>query len=122
MTGLTSSKAIWYLTRGTGAMALVLLTIVTVLGVANTVRWTPAATPRFVIQRLHRNLSLLAVVFVAVHVATAVVDGFAPIRWIDAVIPFRSPYRQLWLGLGAVAVDLMIAIIVTSLVLSLIHI
>jgi sulfoxide reductase heme-binding subunit YedZ len=116
VTGLTSSKATWYLTRGTGAMALVLLTIVAVLGVANTVRWTPAATPRFVIQRLHRNLSLLAVVFVAVHVATAVVDGFAPIRWIDAVVPFRSPYRQLWLGLGAVAVDLMIAIIVTSLV------
>jgi methionine sulfoxide reductase heme-binding subunit len=113
--GVTSSKAIWYLTRGTGALALVLLTIVTVLGVANTVRWTPVATPRFVIQRLHRNLSLLAVVFVAIHVATAVIDGFAPIRWIDAVIPFRSAYRPIWLGLGAVAFDLMIAIVVTSL-------
>jgi Ferric reductase like transmembrane component len=113
--GLTSSKATWYLTRGTGAVALVLLTIVTILGVANTVRWTPAATPRFVIQRLHRNLSLVAVVFVVIHVATAVIDGFAPIRWIDVVIPFRSAYRPLWLGFGAVAFDLMIAIIVTSL-------
>jgi sulfoxide reductase heme-binding subunit YedZ len=115
VSGLTSSRATWYLTRGTGATALVLLTIVTVLGVANMVRWTPAATQRFVIQRLHRNLSLLAVVFVAIHVASAVIDGFAPIRWIDAVIPFRSAYRPLWLGFGAVAFDLMIAIIVTSL-------
>jgi hypothetical protein len=115
VTGLTSSKATWYLTRGTGATALVLLTIVTVLGVLNTVRWTPDRTPRFVIQRLHRNVSLLAVVFVVLHIATAVIDGFAPIRWIDAVVPFGSAYRPLWLGLGAVAFDLMIAIAVTSL-------
>ena len=47
--------------------------------------------------------------------ATTVVDGFAPIGWLDAVIPFRSPYRPLWLGLGAVAVDLLIALTVSSL-------
>jgi sulfoxide reductase heme-binding subunit YedZ len=114
--GLTSSKAVWYLTRGTGAVALLLLTAVTVLGVVNAVRWAPARTPRFVLQRLHRNLSLVSVAFVLVHVATAVVDGFAPIRWLDAVMPFGSVYRPLWLGLGAVAFDLMIAISITSLI------
>ena len=58
---------------------------------------------------------MLSVVFVAVHVATTVIDGFAPIGWLDAVIPFRSPYRPLWLGLGAVSTDLLIAMIGTSL-------
>lgn len=116
MSGLASSRATWYLTRGTGVMALVLLTIVTVLGVMNTLRWTPDRTPRFVIQRLHRNASLLAVVFAALHISTAVIDGFAPIHWIDAVIPLGSSYRPLWLGLGAVAFDLMIALVITSLV------
>ena len=49
------------------------------------------------------------------HVATTVIDGFAPIRWIDAVVPFVSAYRPLWLGLGALAFDLFLALIVTSL-------
>ena len=75
----------------------------------------PPSTPRFVVQRVHRNVSLLSVVFIVIHIATAVIDGFAPIRWIDAVVPFRAAYRPLWLGLGAVAFDLLIAIAVTSL-------
>jgi hypothetical protein len=112
---VTSSQAIWYLARGTGAVSLLLLTTVTVLGILNVVRWSPPATPRFVLQRIHRNVSLLAVVFIVIHIVTVVVDGFAPIRWIDAIVPFRSAYRPLWLGLGAVAFDLLIAVIVTSL-------
>nr|MDP9328419.1 ferric reductase-like transmembrane domain-containing protein [Actinomycetota bacterium] len=107
---------LWYLTRGTGTVSLILLTAVTVLGIVNVVRWSPALTPRFVVQRVHRNLSLLSVVFIVIHIATAVIDGFAPIRWIDAVVPFRSAYRPLWLGLGAVAFDLLIAVAVTSLI------
>jgi sulfoxide reductase heme-binding subunit YedZ len=116
MIGVSSSQAVWYLTRGTGTVALILLTSVTVLGIVNAVRWSPASTPRFVVQRVHRNVSLLSVVFIVIHVATAVIDGFAPIRWIDAVVPFGSAYRPIWLGLGAVAFDLMISVAVTSLI------
>ncbi len=115
MIASSSSQAVWYLTRGTGVVALILLTAVTVLGIVSAVRWSPAATPRFVVQRVHRNVSLLSVVFIVVHVATAIVDGFAPIRWLDAVVPFRSAYRPIWLGLGTVAFDLVIAVVVTSL-------
>ena len=64
---------------------------------------------------LHRNLTLLALVFVAAHVVTTVADGFAPIGLLDAVVPFVSPYRPIWLGLGAVAFDLLLALVVTSL-------
>ena len=114
--GVSSSQAVWYLTRGTGVVSLVLLTAVTVLGILNAVRWTPRGTPRFVLQRVHRNVSLVAVVFLLIHIATAVLDAFAPIRWIDAIVPFRSAYRPIWLGLGAVAFDLLLAVIVTSLI------
>lgn len=110
------ARSVWYLTRGTGAVAFVLLTAVVILGVANHARWTPGSTPRFVVQRAHRDLSLLAVAFIGIHIATAVLDGFAPIRWIDAVVPFGSGYRAVWLGLGALAFDLVLAIVVTSLV------
>ena len=103
-------------TRLTVAMvALVLLTASVVLGVLEVKRWSTERWPRFVTAGLHKNISLLSVVFLAIHIATTVVDGFAPIGWLDVVIPFRSPYRPLWLGLGAVAVDLLIALTVSSL-------
>jgi sulfoxide reductase heme-binding subunit YedZ len=115
LSSMVSSKAIWYLTRGTGIVALLLLTTVVVLGILNAVRWSPGPQPRFVLQMIHRNVSLLAVAFIAVHIVTAVVDSFAPIRWIDVVVPFMSSYRPVWLGLGTVAFDLVIAVVVTSL-------
>jgi sulfoxide reductase heme-binding subunit YedZ len=71
--------------------------------------------PRFLVFGLHRNVTLLALSFVVVHVVTTVVDKFAPIGYKDAVLPFVSPYRPIWLGLGAVAFDLLLALIVTSL-------
>ena len=111
----SSSKALWYLTRGTGLVAMLLLSASVVLGVLEINRWATPSWPRFVTAGLHKNVSLLSVAFVAVHVATTVVDGFAPIGWLDAVVPLHSPYRPIWLGLGAVATDLLIAVTLTSL-------
>ncbi|MGH9125456.1 MAG: ferric reductase-like transmembrane domain-containing protein [Acidimicrobiales bacterium] len=116
MLAATGSQTLWYITRGTGLVALLLLTGSVLLGVLETTGWARPRWPRFLTAGLHRNLSLLATAFVAVHVAAAVVDGFAPIGWLDAVLPFHSPYRPLWLGLGAVAFDLLLAVIITSLV------
>ena len=112
---LAGSRALWYLTRGSGMVALVLFTASVALGVLNVSTWSTPRWPRFITLGFHRNLALLAVAFLGVHIATTVVDGFAPIGWLDAVIPFRSPYRPLWLGLGALAVDLLLAIVITSL-------
>jgi sulfoxide reductase heme-binding subunit YedZ len=108
-------SALWYLTRGTGVVSLLLLTGVVVLGISGRVGWADRRWPRFLTQGLHRNLSLMAVAFIGVHVATSIVDGYAPIRWIDALVPFGSAYRPVWLGLGAVAFDLVLALVITSL-------
>ncbi len=110
-----NSTAYWYLTRGMGVGALVLLTASVALGVLTSVRWRSDRWPRFVTAGLHRNLTLLAIAFVAVHVVTTVADGYTPIGLKDAFIPFVSPYRPIWLGLGAIAFDLLIALVVTSL-------
>ena len=109
-----NGKALWYLTRGTGAVALLLLTAGLVLGVTSSLGLRSRRWPRFLVSGLHRNVTLLALVFVAVHDVTTVVDAFAPIRLWDAVIPFASAYRPVWVGLGAVAFDLLLALIVTS--------
>jgi methionine sulfoxide reductase heme-binding subunit len=107
--------ALWYLTRGTGAAALVLLTLTLALGVVNVERFASPRFPRFVVDGWHRTISLLVCVLLVIHIGTTVLDGYAPIRLVDAVVPFVSAYRPLWLGLGALALDLLIALVVTSL-------
>jgi methionine sulfoxide reductase heme-binding subunit len=107
--------AFWYLSRATGIIAFVLLTAVFVLGIAVRLKGRLPGLPRFATTDLHRNISLLAVVFVAVHVLTAVLDTYVHIPLLAAVVPFTSGYERLWLGLGAAAFDLMLAMIVTSL-------
>jgi sulfoxide reductase heme-binding subunit YedZ len=97
-------------------VALVLLTISVVLGVMGSLRFASAPRwPRFAIDTLHREVSLLVLVLLAVHIITSVLDSFAPIKLTDAVIPFAATYRPLWLGLGALSFDLLLALVITSL-------
>ena len=111
----TATSPLWFVTRATGLTALVLLTATVLLGILTSVRFARPAWPRFVTVSLHRNLSLLTVTFTGLHVLTTVTDPYASISVISAVVPFSSPYRRIWLGLGAIAFDLLLAVLVTSL-------
>jgi sulfoxide reductase heme-binding subunit YedZ len=110
-----NSQVWWFATRSTGIAALVLLTASMVLGILTSSRYARPNLPRFVTMGLHRNVSLLVLAFLALHIATTVIDAFAPVSWTDAVLPFAGAYRPFWLGLGALSFDLLIALTVTSL-------
>jgi Ferric reductase like transmembrane component len=114
--GTIGPSAYWYMTRSTGWVSLLLLTATVVLGVIEVNRWSTGGWPRFVVHALHRYVSLLVLVFLALHILTAVLDSFATIGLVEAVIPFVGSYRPIWLGLGAVAFDLLLAVTVTSLI------
>ena len=116
MSGITSSIALWYASRATGIVCLLLLSAVVILGILVNRQGRLPGLPQFAVTGLHRNLSLLATAFLATHVLTAVVDSYVSIRLIAAIIPFTSSYQPLWIGLGAVALDLIAAVIITSLV------
>jgi predicted ferric reductase len=94
---------------------LLLLTGAVVLGMLNSGRLVSERWPRFAISAIHRNVSLLALAFLVIHIASSIIDPYAGIRWVDAVLPFGSSYRPFWLGLGALAGDLMLAVLITSL-------
>jgi hypothetical protein len=111
-----SPSAYWYLARGTGVVAMLLLTASVVLGITGSVRFAAPRWPRFAIDTVHRDVSLLVLVVLVVHIVTSVLDGFAPIVLLDGLLPFRTPYRPLWMGLGTLAFDLLLAIAITSLV------
>jgi methionine sulfoxide reductase heme-binding subunit len=113
---VTSSTPLWYTTRATGLVAMVLLTAAMSAGLLTSVRFSRRNWPRFVTLGLHRNLSLLALAFTVLHVLTTVLDNFVSIPVVDAFVPFIGTYRPFWLGLGAIAFDLMLALIATSLV------
>jgi hypothetical protein len=114
--GTVGPSAYWYLARSTGWVSLLLLTATVVLGVIEVNRWSTPGWPRFVVHGLHRYVSLLVLVFLALHILTAVLDSFATIGLLEAVVPFIGSYRPVWLGLGALAFDLLLAVAITSLI------
>jgi DMSO/TMAO reductase YedYZ heme-binding membrane subunit len=113
-----NSTALWYATRASGLVALVLLTVTMVLGLTTSTRARARNWPGFAQQEIHRRISILAVVFLGIHVLTSVLDTYVNISWAAVVLPFTSHYSSFWVGVGAVALDLMVAVFVTSLLRS----
>ena len=107
---------LWYATRATGLVTLLLLTASVLLGILTAGRFARHDWPRFLSQGLHRNVSLLVLAFLALHVGTTVLDTYTSIPLAAAFVPFASAYKTTWLSLGAVALDLLLALVATSLV------
>ena len=113
-----SSSILWYITRASGVVSLVLLTLTMVLGLTTTSRTRARNWPGFAHQELHRRISMLSMVFLAIHVLTSILDTYVHIGWAAIVVPFTSPYSRFWVGMGTVALDLMAAVLISSLLRS----
>ena len=113
-----NSTFLWYTTRASGIVTLILLTLTMVLGLVTTGRPRARHWPGFAQQEMHRRISIIAVVFLAIHVVTSILDTYVHIGWFAVVVPFTSPYSRFWVGLGTIALDLMVAVFVSSLLRS----
>jgi methionine sulfoxide reductase heme-binding subunit len=126
---LGGSQALWFVSRASGLAVLAAFSAAVVAGVAGRLglggvrggrpprsQQSPGGRLRLAAGELHRTLALFSVAFLGLHVATAIMDPFVRIGWAAAVLPLASPYRALAIGLGALAVDLGAAVLVTSLV------
>jgi hypothetical protein len=111
----TGPTPLWYAARSTGYVSLLMLTAILVLGILTSMRWANRDWPRFMSQAVHRNLSLMVLVFLAIHILASTIDPFAGISVLNSVVPFTGSYRPLWLGLGVVSLELLVALTVTSL-------
>jgi predicted ferric reductase len=110
-----NSTFLWYSTRASGIVTLVLLTLTMVLGLTTTGRARSRNWPGFAQQEIHRRISILAVVLLAIHVLTSILDTYVHIGWFAIVVPFTSPYGRFWVALGTIALDLTMAVFVSSL-------
>jgi sulfoxide reductase heme-binding subunit YedZ len=97
-------------------VTIALLSLTAILGMAQTVRFKNAFWPKYLTVGLHSYVALLLLVFLGLHIVTSLLDPFAKLGWKDAVIPFYSWYRPFWLGLGVLAAEFYLALIITSVV------
>jgi sulfoxide reductase heme-binding subunit YedZ len=109
------TNALWYFGRGFGVSALVLFTVVVILGVVTRAGRPLPGLPRVAVTTVHRTASLAAVLFLGLHVVTLLLDPYSQLRLMDVVFPFMARYRPFWQGLGTVALDLAVVLVLSSL-------
>jgi sulfoxide reductase heme-binding subunit YedZ len=115
MTATASTQGLWFLSRGSGLVLLLLFSMVVMLGVATAGGTASSKWPRFAVAEMHRTLSLFGIALLLLHVVTAIFDPFVTIGWAATLVPFASSYRAAAIGAGTVAVDLAGAVLITSL-------
>jgi sulfoxide reductase heme-binding subunit YedZ len=113
-----TSPYLWYVTRATGLVALVLFTVVVCLGTFVSNRVGGNTVGRFELNELHRSVSVVAMAFLVLHIVTTIIDSYVPTGWLSAVVPMTSAYKRLDVAIGAVAFDLILAVWASSLMKS----
>jgi predicted ferric reductase len=110
-----TSPYLWYTARATGIVALVLLTLTVALGTLVATRVGGNAVGRFELNEVHRSISMITMVFVAIHVVVTIIDSYVPIGYFALFVPFTSAYRRLPVAVGTISLDLLLAVMISSL-------
>lgn len=110
----TWSTITWIAVRASGFTDFVLLTLAVALGLALSMRWQRPAWPRLITNELHSFLTLLSLVFLAVHVLAAWIDPFTRFGWSEVLIPFVSHYRPVYMALGIMGLYLALAVWIST--------
>ena len=97
-----------------GVFALIGLTASVMVGLVATDRTVMTPGHRVMAQAVHRAVSFGALAFLVIHIVTEILAQ--RVHVIDAFIPFLSPFRTFYIGLGTIASDLILLIVVTSIV------
>ena len=107
-------QALWMVGRGTGITALGFLTLSVALGIATRSGRPLLALPRFAVADVHRFAALAGSLLVGAHMVLLFFDPYAQLRLVDFVVPFLGAYRPVWLGLGTLAFDILVVVIITG--------
>jgi predicted ferric reductase len=110
---LTSDQAMWYLTRAAGIIAYLLLWFSTVWGLAIPSKiFGDVLSGEFTFD-FHKFISLLSLGFLALHIIVLTADRYLPFSMAQLLVPFLSPYRPLWVGIGVLAFYLILLVTIT---------
>jgi sulfoxide reductase heme-binding subunit YedZ len=111
--GANSVQAMWYVTRSAGFASYVLLWLSTALGLAIPSKLFDRLMPRAATFDFHQFISLLAIGFIALHIGVLLVDRYLPYTLAQILVPFISPYRPVWVGIGVFSFYLTLLVTIT---------
>lgn len=107
----TGSAGYWYIARAGGIIAYLLLWLATCWGIMMSSKFIKGLVDVPVAFALHQFLPILGVVFAAVHAMVLLGDEYINFSLWELLIPFASPYRPVWTGLGVLSFYLFIVLI-----------
>jgi predicted ferric reductase len=110
---LNSVQLWWYVTRASGIVAYLLLWFSMVLGLAVSSKYLDRLLDRLFTYDFHQFISLLSIAFVLLHVAVLLFDRYLPYTLWQILVPFISPYRSLWVGVGVIGFYLTLLVTIT---------
>lgn len=103
----------WYLTRAAGLMGYFLIWLSTFWGLVVSSKILDPILHRTFTFDFHEYLSLIGLGFTAVHVIVLLADNYLPFSLWQILIPFLSPYRPFWVGIGIIAFYFTLLVTVT---------
>ncbi|MGH2634394.1 MAG: hypothetical protein ACRDG3_13370 [Tepidiformaceae bacterium] len=101
-------QAPWFLTRAAGLVTFATLSVSVMLGLLISSKTSHRLLPKPFEYELHTFLSTLSLGLVTIHVGALLFDSFTPFTPLQVLVPFVSPYRTLWSGLGVVSAWLLL--------------
>jgi predicted ferric reductase len=110
---LDSVQIWWYVTRASGIIAYLLLWFSTILGLAVTSKYLDGMLDRLFTYDFHEFISLLSVGFTLVHVLVLMLDLYMPYSLAQILVPFISPYRSFWVGVGVISFYIILLVTIT---------
>ena len=110
---INSVQLMWYITRAAGMTAYILLWLSTAWGLAVSSKIFDDLLHRSFTYDFHQFLSLLAIGFIILHIAVLTADRYLPYTIAQILVPFLSPYRPLWVGIGVLGFYLTLLVTIT---------
>ena len=108
-----SQQLWWYVTRSAGIIAYLLLWLSTVWGLAVPSRIIAPVIDQASTFDFHQFISLLSIGFMLLHILVLTLDRYLPYSTLQILVPFLSPYRPLWVGIGVISFYIILLVTVT---------
>ncbi len=108
-----SVQTMWYITRAAGMTAYLLFWLSTAWGLAVSSKILDNLLHRSFTYDFHQFLSLLAIGFTGLHIVVLMFDKYLPYSLAQILVPFLSPYRPFWIGLGVIGLYLTLLVTIT---------
>ncbi len=101
----------WFLMRSGGLVAAGLLTVAVLVAVLGPLL---RPTARLTAVSVHRAAAVTGSLLIVAHVVLAVLDAWIPLDWPAALLPGLAGWQRWGVGLGALALDLLVVVLLTT--------